>query len=293
MASQVTEGNTPSEVTWQVEGWVTSATVGAPLVVDFASYDGGGSCNNAGGGALHLSGGMVAEARRCDFRHSQAVESAGGTLLVRSSSPLDGAVTAVTLKDCTVAHSSATYFGSVAYNSLSEVYVESSFVDNTTLSSQQGVYFNSGGSYECLSSCPAGTFGACQALDECFSCSPGCEACPAGTANGLRGSVAAEACSDCASGRYSASAGLSECLDDCPAGYYVTDDANDTDASGVTVGATHCLACPASTFAASAMATSCATCAEGRTSPRGATECGLCLRNTYDKNTATNGTLNW
>ena len=126
-----------------------------------------------------------------------------------SASPLSADQTSLAIHSSSFSHLTATFYGSMIFNTLSLVTVQNSFVDNNTASSLSGVFFNAGGSYDCTSSCSAGSFGLCHQLDECQSCELGeCKECDAGRFLASSGGVASSQCSACGAGTFSNQTGL-------------------------------------------------------------------------------------
>ena len=143
-----------------------------------------------------------------------------------------------------------------------------------------------GSSPECGSTCDPGFYGNCtresaSPFDQCPSCVIGeCMACPAGKVSGS-GAIDVDDCGACSAGRYVPHEGAAACEGPCPAGSFVTDQMDDTDGFGVTVGGTHCLLCPAGRFSSEPGQGSCEACELGSTSSTGATACTSCIAGTY------------
>ena len=78
-------------------------------------------------------------------------------------------------------------------------------------------------------------------------------------------------CLPCPRGTASATAGATQC-DVSPPGSYTTDDLSDTDGSGITIGASASVLCPAGRIAANEGSSSCEACPVGKTSVEGGTE---------------------
>ena len=138
-----------------------------------------------------------------------------------------------------------------------------------------------GSSPTCGSTCDAGTYGNCTretaSLHSCPSCIVGdCLSCAMGTSRNTSGAVSADECIPCTIGFYAPDEGTAFCDGPCPAGSFVTDDANDTDGFGVTSSGTYCLPCPAGRFNSEPGKGSCIACEKGTTSAAGATACMSC-----------------
>lgn len=112
------------------------------------------------------------------------------------------------------------------------------------------------------SDCGKGTYGVCSQLDTVMSCEIGvCSECAVGKANELYGATSEAACVSCPEGNYSNILAADACEGPCQAGYFVTGEADGaSDGFGVTVGGTHCVACPAGRITSAAGSSSCEAC---------------------------------
>ena len=240
-------------------------------------------CAGYGGGALHLSGGLIGSMRMCSFQGCRATNGNGGSLAVISSSVLVGEQTSLAIADSTFGSSVSTYYGSILYSAISPVAIENSQVlPAASLSSLTSDFFNSGGTMTCTSTCGFGYFGNCTAVDDCFSCLPGvCTACPAGTYLSSTGAVAASACASCAAGTVS-SEGATSCST-CQAGAFATSSSDDSDGFGVASGGVACAICPAGRISEAKGRTECSACTFGYSSYSNGTTCYVCPRGTYAK----------
>ena len=155
------------------------------------------------------------------------------------------------------------------HSTTSEVIIRNTVMHNHSLSSRSGTVFVSGGVVACQSNCGKGTYGKCTATADglCWSCQQDvCLDCPTGRYGAVAGATSVDAgCSLMGSGWDTDVTG-SPYGWKCPAGSYATNDANDTDGFGVTVGATACVACPAGRYSAAAGSSSCDACASGQSS---------------------------
>ena len=128
----------------------------------------------------------------------------------------------------------------------SSVYVLNTQVDANSMTSKGGtkVFFESGGDFDCVSTCGASHYGKCVAVDSCFSCEIDvCYRCAPGkfAKYGLRvgGTLEDDTCQLTSTGYYTnKTASVEEYL--CPPGSYVTDTEDDDDGFGVTLGGTFC-----------------------------------------------------
>ena len=111
------------------------------------------------------------------------------------------------------------------------------------------------------SDCDPGTYGNCTQLETVQSCHIGiCYDCALGKALDAYGATSVTACASCPEGYYSNKLAATTCEGPCQAGFFVTTDPDDADGFGVTVGGTHCVACPAGRIASEAGSSSCVAC---------------------------------
>ena len=105
--------------------------------------------------------------------------------------------------------------------------------------------YNSGGAFECGTSCGAGQYGDCSdetaqtnKLYDCYVNCGSCRSCQAGTSSPDTGSMSDAVCEPCAPGFVSPRPGAASCTS-CEAGHYAT---NDGEQYGVIAKATNCSA---------------------------------------------------
>ena len=256
---------------------------------------------------MNFAGDTTATLFDCLFDGMVASNSVGGVIAVAADKALG---TQVFVRKSTFREAEAGFYGAVLYNAMGLVEIVDSTILEDTMTYQDGVVFNAGGTTTCISGCGEGEYGDCEAIDpdtiqqdgipQCYSCNiSACFNCPRGTFNAGTGGVTADACSLCARGWFTDTPGQEECQV-CPAGSYTTT-VIDNCAAGDTcepwqqesdgssgqgwyplndaeqMGATHCEPCPAGFFSASEGSTSCESCTSGHYAPAGwASECLKC-----------------
>ena len=178
--------------------------------------------------------------------------------------------TAAEFTRCSFEDFHADFYGQAVYNSIGRLRLTDSNLaptDGSTLA--LGTVLDFGGSSDCQSGCPSGSYGTCEAVDNCFSCVIGaCSPCPRGTYRAEPGAVEEAQCLPCPSGMFSGAEGAAEC-DECGAGSYVTLLERDPDGIGVGLGGEICELCPAGRESTASGSVSCSACSAGETSTGG------------------------
>jgi len=102
-------------------------------------------------------------------------------MAVVSDTPLAVDQTVVTVTDTIFDKSTSSHYGAIQFAALSKASLTNIEITakHSDIESLSGVFFNSGGSITCTSICPAGSYGNCTAVDDCFSCHiDECSICP-------------------------------------------------------------------------------------------------------------------
>jgi len=133
----------------------------------------------------------------------------------------------------------------------------------------------------CSSSCPVGTYGQCEAVGSCYSCSIGeCHKCPSGTYSSSTGAVSISFCLPCEKGTFSNALGALNCTT-CQKGYYASAKEDDTDGIGATSRAKFCVPCPAGKHQLENSSYYCEECDVGSFSAEGSKKCTSCAPGKY------------
>ena len=162
----------------------------------------GDECESPGGGALFLKEGAQADINGCLFDGVRALNGNGGGVVVASDFALNlngSTGTSATFTRCQFKDFHSDFYGGLAFSSVAQInFIDSHLGDDVESSLdalETGTVFNFGGSSNCLSGCPAGTYGVCSPIDDCVSCQIGvCQPCPAGTFSEVEGTVSVEQC---------------------------------------------------------------------------------------------------
>lgn len=245
----------------------------------FEAFD---TCSGSGGGAVHMSTAATVAVSNSTFTGCSTVNANGGTLAVVSDTPLTEDQTVLTVTDSTFGDSSSSHYGAIAFSTLSQTSFQNIEVvaKDANIDSLSGVFFNSGGSMTCTSTCFPGFYGNCTGVDDCFSCLiDECIACPAGSYLAAAGAASKSSCESCPEGKISV-AGSSSC-ETCPVATYASDSASDTDGFGLTAGATFCATCPHGRINPYKSQTECSACASGYSAEANSTACSKCGVGTY------------
>ena len=203
------------------------------------------------------------------FRHSTVANGNGGIVTLASDFVRTNGTEQTTAEftRCTFDYFHADFTGQAVFNSLSQLSI---FDTHLTLANGTSfapdTVFDFGGSSDCQSGCPAGSYGTCEAVDNCYSCVIGaCTPCPRGTYRAEPGAVEEAQCLPCPTGTFSSAEGAAEC-DECAVGSYVTLLERDPDGIGVGLGGEICELCPAGRQSTKSGSESCSACPPGEAS---------------------------
>ena len=166
----------------------------------------------------------------------------------------------------------AGFYGQAVFSSIAQLRLTDSNIATPAGSAAlaPGTVFDFGVNSDCQSGCPAGMFGTCEAVDNCYSCVIGaCAECPIGTYRTEPGAVLLEQCLACPTGTFSGVTGAAQC-DECGVGSYVTMEESELDGLGTTLGGEACVACPAGRESTSSGSVLCHACSAGESSDAGA-----------------------
>lgn len=121
---------------------------------------------------MHISASATVTVEKSTFAGCSTTNANGGSMTIISDTPLVTDQTVVTVSDTTFGESKSSHYGAVTFASLSKATLTNIEItaEDDDIESLSGVFFNSGGSMSCVSTCPAGSFGNCTAVDDCFSC---------------------------------------------------------------------------------------------------------------------------
>ena len=190
--------------------------------------------------------------------------------------------TAADFTRCTFETFSSDFYGDAVFSSISQLRLFDSHLVATANGSTfgSGTIFDFGVNSDCRSGCGPGQFGACEAVDGCFSCMIGaCKPCPIGTYRTEPGAVLEAQCLPCPSGEFSEAAGAHNC-EVCASGSYVTLLASEVDGIGTASRGETCVACPAGRETTKSGSIACSSCSEGKSS-RVDEPCTECPKGTY------------
>ena len=207
--------------------------------------------------------------RNATFRGSTVANGNGGAVTLASDFVRKN-TTQQTFADfmrCAFEGFHADFAGQAVFNSLGQLYLLDSHLataDGAALA--PSTVFNFGGSSECQSGCPAGSYGTCEAVDDCYSCVIGaCTPCPRGTYRAEPGAVEEAQCLPCPSGTFSDEEGAAGC-DECGVGSYVTLLESAVDGFGVSSAGEACVLCPAGRASSETGSVQCGACLAGESS---------------------------
>jgi len=128
-----------------------------------------------------MSASATVSVTKSSFSGCSTTNANGGSIAVISDTPLVADQTVLTMTDTIIGKSTSTHYGAIKFASLSKASLTNIEItaDDVDIESLSGTFFNSGGLITCVSTCSAGFFGNCTAVDDCFSCLiDECTACP-------------------------------------------------------------------------------------------------------------------
>ena len=174
---------------------------------------------------------------------------------------------------CTFEDFHADFYGQAVFSSIAQFRLADSHLATTRNSTVllPGTVFDFGVSSDCRSGCPAGMFGACVAVDSCYSCKIGsCTHCPVGSFRATPGAVSISQCLPCPQGTYNGEEGAAGC-NECAVGSYVTlNTSGAADGFGTNSGGDACVSCPAGRETTTSGSVRCSACSAGESSDVGA-----------------------
>ena len=220
---------------------------------------------------MYLESGVRAHFINALFRDTTVANGNGGAVSLRSDFVRSNGTDQTTAEftRCSFNDFHADFAGQAVFNSIGRLRLTDTHLAGDEAPLPVSTVFDFGGSSDCKSGCPAGSYGTCEAVDNCYSCIIGaCTPCSRGTYGPEAGAVKEAQCLPCPSGTFSSAEGAAGC-DECVAGSYVTLLDRDPDGIGVSAGGNMCELCPAGRESTESGSESCRACSAGENSETG------------------------